>query len=408
MTSEASLSVSELLTRAQQAIVGAFPGPVWVRGEVIGFRRTAGGAAFFRLADPDVDDASLDVSGRGRVMLEVDRVLGDSGLGALRDGIEIRVKGTVGVEAGRSILRLSLLEVDPTFTAGRLALDRAEVIRKMTADGTLQANGRLPLPLVPLRLGLVTSRGSAAHADFLDHLRRSGFRFSVLTAHTSVQGEAAPDRLAAAIRRLAEEQLDVIAVIRGGGSKLDMAAFDTEPVARAVAAAGAPVITGIGHEIDRTVTDEAAARSLKTPTAAAEWLVGRVADFAGRLDRARAHIRIEARAMLGRHRHLLHRTASDIAGVSGALARQSDLLGVVRREITISARRGVEQEKARLDGLSDWFSVIGVDTTLRRGFALVTGDDGRAIVRSVSQVQVGDGLQIRLSDGTVRVTVTQR
>lgn len=403
MVNDQSLSVSEVLARAQQAVVAEFPGPVWVRGEVTGYRRTSGGAAFFRLADPDVDEAALDVAARGLVMSEVEQVLADAGVGGLRDGIEIRAKGTVGVAARNSVLRLSLLEIDPAFTAGRLAIERAAVIRRMTADGSISANRRLPIPLVPLRVGLVTSRGSAAHGDFTDQLHRSSYRFAVKTAHTTVQGEFAPERVAAALTRLSSEPVDVIALIRGGGSKLDLAGFDSETVARAVAGAPVPVVTGIGHEMDRTVADEAAAIAEKTPSAAGEWLVTRVKDFADRLDRARAHIRREGQNALLRHRHHLQRTASDISGGATTLRRQRDHLERMGNGIAEVARRVLTDEQKRLDSLTEWFSAIDLESTLRRGFAIVTSVAGENVIKSVDQVSRGDLLSIRFADGTVEV-----
>lgn len=404
---ESSLTVSELLTRIQQAVVGEFPSPIWVRGEVTGYRRTSGGAAFFRLADPEVDASALDVSGRGRVMAEIDRVLGDAGVGGLRDGIEVRVRGTVGVEGRNSVVRLSLLELDPAFTAGRLAIDRAEVLRKLTADGSLEANGLLPLPLVPLRVGLVTSRGSAAHGDFLDQLRRSSYRFAVKTTHVTVQGETAPDRLAAGLARFTPDLVDMIALVRGGGSRLDLAVFDTETVARAITTAKVPVLTGIGHEMDRSVADEAAAVAEKTPSAAGEWLVTRVRDFAERLDKARLHIRREGHGALIRHRHLLQRTASEIAGGAAALRRQRDQLDHLRADIASASRRVLEQQRSTLGSLGDWFSAIGLEPTLRRGFAVATTEDG-TVVKSTTQVSAGDRLVLRLADGTVPVEVTEQ
>lgn len=402
--SKQSLTVSELLARAQQAVVAEFPAPVWVRGEVTGYRRTSGGAAFFRLADPEVDDSALDVGARGRVMADTDRVFGDAGLGGLRDGIEIRVRGTLGVASRSSVLRLSLLEIDPEFTAGRLAIDRAAVIRKMTADGSISANGSLPAPLVPLRVGLVTSRGSAAHGDFTDQLRRSGYRFAVRTAHATVQGESAPERVAAGLGRVADEKVDVIALIRGGGSKLDLAGFDTETVARAISAAPVPVITGIGHEMDRTVADVAAALAEKTPSAAGEWLVTRVKDFSDRLDRARAHIRREGENALTRHRHLLWRAASDISGGATTLRRQRDLLDRTSGDIANTARRVLADQRTTLESMGEFFSAVGLDSTLARGFAIVSSDEG-AVIKSVGQVAAGDELSIRLADGTVHVQV---
>lgn len=407
MSDDRSLTVSELLGRLREVVVAAFPTPLWVRGEVIGYRRTSGGAAFFRLADPDVADTSLDVAARGRVMADVDRVLSEAGLGALRDGVAVRIRGTVGVEVRRSTVRLTLLEVDPTFTAGRLALDRAALVARMSADGSLAANKRHPIPLVPLRVGLVTSRGSAAHGDFVDQLRRSGYRFSVKTAHTSVQGDAAAERVAAALDRLGAEQVDVIALLRGGGSKLDLAVFDTETVARAVSRAPVAVITGIGHEMDRSVADEAAAIVTKTPSAAGEWLVARVADYAGRLETARHAIRTEAANAVRRHRQLLHRTAADVAGGAATLRRQEDAIGRLRSEIADYSRDVIRRQRTMLDALAEWFAAVDVESTLKRGFAILLRADGRTVVRSAGGVGAGERLLVRLADGTVRVEVEE-
>jgi exodeoxyribonuclease VII large subunit len=400
-----SLTVSELLIRAQGAIVGEFPTPLWVRGEVTGFRRTSGGAGFFRLADHDVAEAAVEVAARGRVMGEIDRALGDSGVGRLRDGVEIRVRATVGVEKRNSVIRLNLLEIDPEFTAGRLAIDRADVLRRMKADRSLEANGLLPTPLVPLRIGLVTSRGSAAHADFIDQLRRSGYRFAVKTAHTTVQGGSAPDRIADAISRFAPEMVDILALVRGGGSQLDLTAFDSEVVARAIASAPFPVLTGLGHDTDRTVADEAAAFAEKTPSAAGEWVVGRVGDFARRLATARQVIVRESQIALDRHREMLRRAASDVTGGAVALDRQSDTLASLGEGISSSARRVIADQGRLLASLGDWFAAVGIEKTLQRGFAMVTGPEGGRVVRSTSQVHPGDRLSIRFADGTVHVVV---
>ena len=399
--------MSEVLNRLQQAVVGEFPSPIWVRGEVTGMRRTNRGAVFFRLADPDVADVALEVAARGRVMMEVERLLGVAGLGSLRDGVETRIRGTLGVFT-RSVVRLSLLEVDPAFTAGRLALDRAEVIRKMTADGSLTANARLPIPLVPLEVGLVTSRGSAAHADFIDQLRRSGYRFRVKTVHTTVQGADAAQSIAAAIARLGSEAVDVVALVRGGGSRLDLSVFDLEEVARAISTSPIPVITGLGHDTDRSVADEVASMAVKTPSAAGEWLVTRVNDYAGRLDVARHTIRTEATSALRRHRQTLRTAAADIAATLNILRRQQDVLDRLRRDVAEASRDLLVRETEGLEALAEWFTAVDVEPTLRRGFAIVTSEDGKTVIRSVDQVSLDDRLAVRLGDGTVVVKVEDR
>jgi len=399
-----TLTVVELLNALDEAVSAALPGPVWVRGEVSGLQRTNRGAVFFRLVDPELADHAIEVAASGRLMRAVEHALDGAGVGALRSGIEVRVKGTVGLRRARSMVQLSLLEVDPAFTAGRLALDREEVLRRLAADGSLAANGRLELPLVPLRIGLVTSRGSAAHADFLDHLGRPGYRFSVRTAQAAMQGEGAVSNVVNGLRRLASEDVDVVVLVRGGGSKLDLATFDAEEVGRAVAAMPVPVITGIGHETDRSVADEAAAVPLKTPTAAAEWIVGRVAEFAGRLETARRSIRDEARAARTRAVARLDHSASQLAETRGALSRQLDHLGYLEKGVVEGSRSGLQGHRDHLAGFAEMFAAIGIEPTLRRGFALVTRPDG-SVVRSAGELSRGDRVVVRMADDSVGMVV---
>lgn len=400
----ATLTVSELVGLLDTAVTAAVPGPVWVQGEVSEYRRTGRGAAFFRLVDPNATEHSIEVAARGRLMMDVDRSLETAGVGSLRGGIEVRLRGTVGLRPTRALIQIGLLEVDPTFTVGRLALDRDQILAGLRADGTLAANKRLDLPLVPLRIGLVTSRGSAAHADFLDHLRRPGYRFSVLTVQASMQGEESPQRVVRALERLALEELDVVAVVRGGGAKLDLAAFDNEAVGRAIGGMPIPVVTGIGHETDRSVADEAAAIAMKTPTAAAEWIVARVADYARRLDVARRSIRDEAMNAERRARDRLDQRASQLSETRGTLARQSDQLAHLGAGVVEAGRGLIRRQHELVRFFDETISAIGVEPTLRRGFALVTKEDG-SVVRSTRSVEMGDRVAVKFADGTVDMIV---
>ena len=142
--------------------------------------------------------------------------------------------------------------------------------------------------LAPLRVGVVTSESSAAWADFRHEIERSGIGFRLLLADVRVQGESAVRDVSTAIRSLGlRTDLDVIAVVRGGGSRAELATFDAEEIARAIAASPLPVITGIGHEIDTSVADEVAFLRFKTPTACATGLVERVSEF---VKIGRAHV----------------------------------------------------------------------------------------------------------------------
>jgi exodeoxyribonuclease VII large subunit len=402
--SDSTFTVAQVLGVVGEAVGAALPGPVWVRGEVSGFQRTSRGAAFFRLVDPEQPDNALEVGASGRIMMNVTHALESAGVGGLRSGIEVRVKGTIGLRHSRGFVQLSLLEVDPAFTVGRLALDRDVVLRRLAADGTLDVNRRLDVPLVPLRVGLVTSRGSAAHADFLGQLRRPGYGFSVRTVHAAMQGSSAIGNIVKALERLAIEDLDLVALVRGGGAKLDLAAFDSELVGRAVASMRVPLITGIGHETDRTVADEAAAVSLKTPTAAAEWIVSRVADFAGRVDTARRAIREAAQAAWAGAFGRLEHSAVQLAGTRGALQRQVDQIDNLERSVIDGSRAAVQRRREQLEAMGEMFEAIGVEPTLRRGFAILSRLDG-PVVRSTGELRPGDRVTARLADGSVVMVV---
>jgi exodeoxyribonuclease VII large subunit len=226
----------------------------------------------------------------------------------------------------------------------------------------------------------------------------------VLTVQATMQGESSASHIVSALNRLGSEAVDVVALVRGGGSKLDLAAFDAEVVGRAISAMPVPVITGIGHETDRTVADEAAAAALKTPTAAAEWVVARVADYARRVDTARRLIREDARMAWARSVSRLDHTASQLAESRGALSRHRDLLGYLEAGVVEGSRSMVQRHRETLASFGDIFSAIGVEPTLKRGFALVAGADG-SIVRSVGSVVAGDRVSVRLADGSVAMTV---
>lgn len=399
-----TLSVAQLLDGVESAIAAAYPGPVWVRGEISGFRRTNRGAGFFKLVDPDGGDRSVEVGARARVMEDIDRQLGAAGVGSLRSGIEVRVEALLGVRRGTSLVQLGLLGVDPEFIAGKLAVDRAEVLRRLTAEGLLGANAALPIPLVPLRVGLVTSRGSAAHADFLDHISSTGYRFRVSTIEAIMQGELSSEQMVRGLRRLSREPVDIVALVRGGGSKLDLAAFDDEGLGRTIATMPVPVITGIGHETDRSIADEVAAVSEKTPTAAAGWLVARVAEYARRIETARDLIRDESRGSITRTTSNLNQLLAQFSASREVLRRQDDRLSHLGTGIAEAARGSLRSQRSLVDSYSELISTMGLERTLRRGFAVVTRRDGAAVTRADS-LSEGDLVGVRFSDGSVRMKV---
>jgi exodeoxyribonuclease VII large subunit len=175
-----------------------------------------------------------------------------------------------------------VVDVDESFTLGELAQMRLKVLETLRREGLFDANRRRMLVDVPLRVGLISSPGSAAYQDFTTVLLQSGFSFHIVFADARMQGAETESTVAAALKALSRKSLDVICIIRGGGSKTDLVFFDSEAICRAIAACPVPVFTGIGHEIDLSLADMVAHRHFKTPTECAKFLEERAAEaFAG-------------------------------------------------------------------------------------------------------------------------------
>ncbi len=204
----------------------------------------------------------------------------------LADKLEACFEVRVDYYAKFGKLSLKIVGVDKTFSLGKLEARRRETLAFLQKEGLLEANKAVPLPDLPLRVGLVTSPGSAAERDFLTGLEHSRWDFRVTAEGAKMQGERVQAEVIAAIGRLLAAGVDVIVITRGGGSRADLSWFDQRDLAVTIARCPVPVITAIGHEIDRSIADEVAHHACKTPTAAAEFLVDRVDAQAARVDEA--------------------------------------------------------------------------------------------------------------------------
>ncbi len=451
---EATFSVTELADAIGNALRASFRDEVWVRGEIRDLSRARSGHVYFTLTEPGSGGnggANLSVMLSSRTKGSVNTTLTNAGGGVrMNDGTDVRIRGRLDWYAPRGQLQLRMTAIDPAYTLGQLEMARAELLARLTEEGLLRANATRHLPLAPLRVGLVTSEGSAAEADFLDELRRSGFAFQVLRADSRVQGADAPRSIAAAIRRLATHRLDALAVIRGGGARTDLAAFDDEAVARAVAACPVPVLTGIGHEVDTSVADEVAHTSAKTPTACAQLLVARVAELVGRLDGTWAAIATRAvrdvvhhdERLIGQARHLsrsamvaLDRGATRLDGVVQRSRRGSHaaldtagrrldghrgritgaarshlraaevLVAAGERRVSHRAPKAVADAERVLGAVEARLRALDPERTMARGWSITRGPDGR-VVRSAGDVAPGDELTTIVVGGELRSQVT--
>lgn len=363
---------------------------VWVEGEISNFRQVASGHCYFTLKDAGAELRCVMWRDRVRGM----RVLPNNGDSVL-------AHGRVGVYEQRGDLQLYVDTLEP-LGLGWLYQEYERLKARLEAEGLFDARRKRPLPRFPRRIGVVTSPDAAALRDILNILSRRYPLAEVILAPTLVQGEEAPPQIIAALQRLnARPDIDVILLVRGGGSLEELWAFNDEWVARAVADSRIPVVCGVGHETDFSLADFAADQRAPTPSAAAELATP-----------DRLELRQQIRALYAR---LVRAIAADLAGRRGRIREQERVLRRLSPalrltqarqrldDLTERAGRAIRHQIAvrreRLAGLAGRLEGVSPLATLERGYAIVQRTvDGR-IVCSPAQVATGDALRVRVRDG---------
>jgi exodeoxyribonuclease VII large subunit len=435
------LSIGALYDEVEEALASVFPRrrQLWVRGEIQSLSDQSGrsGHCYLDLVDPDDGGGGAASRGRGAPALRVKcwkgtwgpmkGTLAREGIN-LAEGMVVILRGSIDLYRPKGEIGFILSELDVTALLGRLAAQRAELLRTLDSEGLLRRNAEVPVPDVPLRVGLVASPGTEGYRDFLGQLTGSPFGFQVQVVPVTVQGGDAPAAVAGAVTALCRTDCDVVAVVRGGGSKADLAAFDAEVVARAIALASKPVWTGIGHTGDESVADIVANRACITPTECGHQLVIRVgqwwetsiAEPAAQLSRraqtlladaqlrdaqARGRLTRAARSQLRVHRERLAARAGGVARLApGGLVAQ---LGGLR---THAARLGpltlghMARQDERVRSWRRLLTAYDVDRQLERGYSLTLTPEGQ-LVRSAGAVDVGQEIVTRFADGTARSRV---
>ncbi|MHB2028180.1 MAG: exodeoxyribonuclease VII large subunit [Acidimicrobiales bacterium] len=327
----------------------------------------------------------------------------------LRAGMVVTCFGYVDVYAPKGTIGFSITDVDVEGLLGDVARRRQELITTLREEGLLERNKLVRLSPVPLRLGLVASPGTEGYQDFIGQLSNSPFSFSVRLVTTVVQGEAAPAQIASAISALDALRLDVICVVRGGGSKSDLACFDDERVARAIAASTTPVFTGIGHTGDESVADLVAHTHSITPTKLGEEIVGLVNNWYRENVRSKARyisdvssdVLDEATAYLAERRRTI------IFAVRDRLRAEERQLASTRERLVIQARHLILSATQMLASSRQLLAAYDPHRRLAQGWSIVSDARG-GVVSSISDVVEGDDVTIRVRDGSLLTRVSEK
>ncbi len=320
-----------------------------------------------------------------------------------------------------------VVDVDESFTLGELAKTRQKILETLRREGLLEANKKRVLADLPLRVGLISARGSAAFQDFTTILLQSGFSFDIVFAEARMQGQETEPTVIAAFELLARRSLDVICLVRGGGSKTDLVYFDSEKICRAIATCPVPVLTGIGHEIDRSLSDILAYEDLLTPTDCAKFLESRVADvWASVCRRAEALQESWDQAYRNEGVSVMERAESLRSNWDSRSQREVQKQSDVARNIVLASNRFVKGcreklvlnriglvrgpekivrlETVRLDLKAKLVQASDPVALLKRGFAQVVTASGNWI-RGAQDTATGETIHIRFADGTIGARV---
>jgi exodeoxyribonuclease VII large subunit len=382
------LGVRDLLAALKETLesIPAFA-DVWIAGEISNLSRAASGHVYFTLKD---ESAAL----RCAFFRQYNRGV------ALDAGAAVLAHGRLNIYEPRGELNAVIDFVSPQGE-GVLAAQFERLRQKLEAEGLFAPERKRPLPPFPRRIGVVTSPSGAVLHDIATVVARRWPLAEIVVAPASVQGDAAPAEIVAALQALNDwGGVDVIVVARGGGSRDELAAFDDERVPRAIYASRIPVVSAVGHETDVTLADYAADVRAPTPSVAGELIVPDRAEIGVHLGALAATLSAYMRDQLDRQRLSVDRAVDALDDARPDLDRPRARLDALLDRARAGTRRLVAEQRSAVDMRVVQLSTLSPRAVLERGYALVH-DSAGALVASAAAVQAGDALTIRLRDGSI-------
>ena len=349
----------------------------------------------------------------------------------LRSGLKVMLEVSVNYHEQYGI-SLIITDIDPSYTLGDMERLRREILARLKADGIIDMNKQLDFPAVPQRIAIVSAAGAAGYGDFMNQLHNNayGLQFYTCLFPAVMQGKETVPSVTAALDRINRhiDLFDCVVIIRGGGSTSDLNSFDDYNLAANVAQFPLPVVVGIGHERDVTILDYVACRRVKTPTAAAELLIGCGVEALARIDELRETIVSIAREYITEAQLQMQYLTSTIPLVAGnivernrtrlqhimqivpltaqsRIAQGNERLQFFLKQMQQASAQTIMREKMRLTAIYEKVHILSPQNTLRRGYSLTTVN-GHAVT-DASQLAAGDTITTHLANGTVTSTINK-
>jgi exodeoxyribonuclease VII large subunit len=409
---DGKLSLSELQLAIRDSLYTSLPDMYWITAEISEIKENYSGHCYLDLVEKE--SGSDNVRARARAVIWNNRyrfiksLFEDACGEAPGAGMKVLVK--VRIEYHELYgLTLNISDIDPSYTVGEVAIRRQQIISRLESEGVFRMNRELPLPAVPRRIAVISSASAAGYTDFITHLNRNIHGYSILTTlfESAMQGSDTESGILGALDNIASRQdsFDAVAIIRGGGSQSDLAWFDNYNIAYHVTQFPLPVITGIGHEKDLSVTDMVAAVPLKTPTAAAAFIIDRIAEFESGLEEDYSRIRDIATEIINDTRLHLGSLATRINySVRSSVNERNTSLASARIRLVNASGNILRRLDDRIRSYETSLDMLRPENILKRGYT-ITMHNGRTLRNSHEAAQ-GSLIKTIFADGPLLSRVT--
>ena len=404
-TSEHSLTLLDLQRMVRATLESRFRDPLWISAEISELKVNRSGHCYLNLVEKGSTDGAPRAEARAVIWKSAWAPMAsmfEAATGAtLRAGLRVLVRVVVSYHEVYGF-SLQIIDLDPRYTLGEVERRRRETIARLQQDGVWDMNRELTLPRPTLRIAIVSSDTAAGYQDFMNELCRNTYRFETTLFRSLMQGDAAEQSIVAALSAIAsrEDEFDVVAIIRGGGSTSDLALFDSYLIASHVAQFPLPIFSGIGHDKDVSVVDMVAHTSLKTPTAVATKLV-EMADYEMNLvDNIAADIAYLVESRLQNEDMRIYTYGTNIERfATGYINDSLNRIELINNNIHNRIELIFSTEEQRLNEAERALKSYSIDNILRLGFAVARNQDGA--IRSIANTHVGQSVDIELLDGIV-------
>ena len=405
-----SYTLYQLNEYIRRVIALNFREPLWIEAEIAQVKESRGNFYIdFVEKEEDGDAVVAQMSGAiwYRNYQFIKKKLGDLIHDLLVDGSQVRVKCNVDFHE-RYGLKLVVVDIDPNYTFGQLEIKRQEIINRLEDEGLLELNKALLLPKVIQRVAVISSSKAAGYQDFVKQLEQNayGYTFKVSLFEAAVQGQNVERDTTSAISEILENaaDYDVVAIIRGGGSKLDLSGYDNYEIAKDIALSEIPFLIGIGHDVDQTVTDLVACLSLKTPTAVADFIVEKNMHFEAEIEGVVQDIHRMSVQMIQLQQVQLSASEERLSLLSRhAISEERQRLVNMNDRLSSGVRQLLFEQSSQLESKLLLLEALDPAQIMQRGYAYLKKEG--TIVKSVSELIEGDQVAVHLNDGSTRAEI---